>query len=313
MSSFLHTAGGLCSQKPMIYLEPPHSDPCYFLPVALRLRAPRRASFVTRNAIWLRRRTLHQRGRRRREGVVAGRGIICRYSSYLLTPSVKKSTEAFKIGPLPRGPRWGTCEVTLLPVAFIHSSVANCFPSTCKMEQMLPGWIVTCPCLLMHHWMSYGRTGAWPRNKYLLAERVLAWTRSECAPWQITLEIIAQISAQGGEWRLCNSYGMQFKPFRNWVPQSITPLLVASATDATRLLFFLPITVIPLCLVVTRVNHGCPCWCALLFGAQTKVTNPLKSGGGGGGAICCFLCGAAFVFLQPHYVYSHETRLTEEW
>lgn len=61
MSSFLHTAGGLCSQKPMIYLAMPHSDPCYFLSVALRLQAPRRASFVTRNAIWLRQRTLHQR------------------------------------------------------------------------------------------------------------------------------------------------------------------------------------------------------------------------------------------------------------
>lgn len=37
---------------------------------------------MTRNAIWLGRRTLHQRGRRGREGAV-------RYSSYLLTPSVK--------------------------------------------------------------------------------------------------------------------------------------------------------------------------------------------------------------------------------
>lgn len=106
--------------------------------------------------------------------------------------------------------------------------------SSSPEEQMLPGWIATCPCLLVHHRMSYGRTGVWPRNKYLLAECVLAWTWSECALWQITLEIIVQISAQGGEWRLCNSYGMQFRPFRNCVPQSITPLPVAGATDATR-------------------------------------------------------------------------------
>lgn len=31
------------------------------------------------------------------------------------------------------------------------------------------------------------------------------------------------------------------------------------------------------CLPVVRVNHSCPCWCTLLFGVQTKVTNPLKS------------------------------------
>lgn len=28
---------------------------------------------------------------------------------------------------------------------------------------------------------------------------------------------------------------------------------------------------------MVRVNHSCPCWCTLLFGVQTKVTNPLKS------------------------------------
>lgn len=31
------------------------------------------------------------------------------------------------------------------------------------------------------------------------------------------------------------------------------------------------------CLPMVRVNHSCPCWCTLLFGVQTKVTNPLKS------------------------------------
>lgn len=112
MSSFLHTAGGLCSQKPVIYLETLHSDPCYFLPVALRLCAPRRASFVTRNAIWLRRRTLHQRGRRGREGAVTGVGggvSVCRYSSYLLTLSVKSPGGYHNWSPLARGGPFACC------------------------------------------------------------------------------------------------------------------------------------------------------------------------------------------------------------
>lgn len=31
------------------------------------------------------------------------------------------------------------------------------------------------------------------------------------------------------------------------------------------------------CLPMAHVNHSCPCWCTLLCGVQTKVTNPLKS------------------------------------
>lgn len=135
----------------------------------------------------------------------------------------------------------GKCEVPLQPVAFrpifdqqvrLAESV-HAFPSAVPLMERMPVWITTCLWLSVHNRMSYGRKEAWTGNKYLVGtERLLARTRPGCALCQIRVEIIAQISAQGGEGRLwsnaCNSYVMQFKPFHNCILQPITLLSVAN-------------------------------------------------------------------------------------
>lgn len=65
------------------------------------------------------------------------------------------------------------------------------------------------------------------------------------------------------------------------------------------------------CLPMARVNRSCPCWCTLLFGVQTKVTNTLKSKKGH--YLLLLMRGGIHLFTTTLCVPPHESRLTEEW
>lgn len=100
------------------------------------------------------------------------------------------------------------------------------------------------------------------------------------------LQIIVQIGERGGKRgsRGSRRNSLRYNSSRLKKPpcdtEYITLLSVFSAIDDVRwLLFSSRLCYYSLlgCLPVVRVNHSCPCWCTLLFGVQTKVTNPLKS------------------------------------